>query len=108
MNLFVDQAGFRGIKLHRTSVEGETFDLTESPQKTKHISSEAFFEKHNMTPVESFNQKLMNDRRLYNTDSKKNTVISARLQKTLDSINDPLLKIKRSVERFGRELIDVV
>jgi hypothetical protein len=34
-------------------------------------------------------------------------VISPRNQQTLDSIKDPLLRIKRSVERFGRDMIDV-
>lgn len=35
------------------------------------------------------------------------SIISARNQLTLESIKDPLLKIKRSVERFGRDMIDV-
>ena len=34
-------------------------------------------------------------------------VISPRVQQTLDSIKDPMLKIKRSVERFGRDMIEV-
>ena len=36
------------------------------------------------------------------------SIISARNQQTLDSIKDPLLRIKRSVERFGRDMIDIV
>ena len=36
------------------------------------------------------------------------SIISARNQQTLDSIKDPLLRIKRSVERFGRDMIDLV
>ena len=35
------------------------------------------------------------------------TIISARNLKTLNSINDPLLKIKRSVARFGKDMIEV-
>ena len=35
------------------------------------------------------------------------SIISARNQLTLDSIKDPLLRIKRSVERFGRDMIDI-
>lgn len=36
------------------------------------------------------------------------SVISPRIQQTLDKIKDPMLKIKRCVERFGRDMIDVV
>lgn len=45
----------------------------------------------------------------HHTDSKylANSVISPRVQHMLDSIKDPMLKIKRSIERFGRDLIDV-
>ena len=34
INLFVDQGGFRGLKLHRTSVEADIipFDLAASPE----------------------------------------------------------------------------
>lgn len=35
------------------------------------------------------------------------SVISPRNLKTLNSIHDPLLRIKRSLERFGRDMIDV-
>jgi uncharacterized protein with ATP-grasp and redox domains len=35
------------------------------------------------------------------------SVISPRILKELKKINDPLLRIKRSIERFGRDLIDV-
>lgn len=36
------------------------------------------------------------------------SVISPRIQQTLDKIKDPMLKIKRCVERFGRDMIEVV
>jgi len=35
------------------------------------------------------------------------SIISARNQQTLDAIKDPLLRFKRSVERFGRDMIDI-
>ena len=47
-------------------------------------------------------------RSAYKGNSATVSIISARNQQTLDSIKDPLLRIKRSVERFGRDMIDIV
>jgi len=45
----------------------------------------------------------------HHSDSKylSSSVISPRIQHSLNMIKDPMLRIKRSIERFGRDLIDV-
>lgn len=43
----------------------------------------------------------------YDSKALSSSILSPRVIKTLNKINDPMLKIKRSIERFGKEMIDV-
>ncbi|CDW77718.1 UNKNOWN [Stylonychia lemnae] len=94
------------IKFHNKPIitDSSTQYLPLINQNSKYGGFQSATNKDNESKKFHFNINNRNNILLSNQTSKNTLIISERNQKELDKIKDPMLKIKRSVERFGKNV----